>query len=193
MESINQEAFDRFTSAHAGVGITMAVMDIPWPAALAITAAWELIENELKDRQPLLFPYSSHDSRANSLGDSLAVMLAYFVTRHATKGRLSRPGRAALNAAVGSTLGGFAGAALFGAVAKLKGEQAALIERGSSNVASLGPKGYQVGSTLGGAVGAARAVPKEKGRSAFGAAAGGGTLGPLGAALGAYLATRRRA
>lgn len=185
--TINQAAVDRFTSAHAGVGVTMAAAGLPWWAALVGTVGWELVENHLKDARPDLFPYSSHDSLGNSVADSVAVMAAYLVTRHVTDRGLSPEGKAAYRSAVGSTLGAFAGSISFGGIGHLVGADKTTMERGLT-IQDTGATGYQVGCAIGGAVGAFGAGDKHKIAAAIGGLIGGGTLGPLGAALGSYVA-----
>lgn len=186
--AINQAALDRFTSAHAGVGITMAAFGIPWWATLLSTIGWELIENKLKDARPDLFPYSSHDSFENSVADSTAVMLGFWVARHAMRRGLSPEGKAALTASVGATLGAFAGSMSFGVVGKALGATQTTMERGLA-IQSHGRAGYHLGCGLGAALGIWHLRAAHTAPVAAGGFVGGATGGPLGAALGAYMAT----
>lgn len=186
---INQAALDRFTSAHAGVGITIAALGIPWWAALALTVGWEVVENYLKDRQPHLFPYSSHDSAENSFADAAAVVVAFAVTRHMMNRGLTPAGQAALRSAVGATAGAFVGSGTFGLAGRaLHGEQEEGA-RGTSVVSSWGGHGYMVGCAVGGAIAGATIEDQRYAEpAAFGGMVGGAAFGPLGAALGTYVA-----
>lgn len=188
-EGINQAALDRFTSAHAGVGVTMGAMGLPWWVALGLTIGWELAENFLKDRKPHLFPYSSHDSVDNSAADMAAVVVGFVVTRHMMRRGLTPAGQAALHAAVGSTLGAFAGSGTLGLLGKLRHGEREEGARGSSPAVTWGGGGYIVGCSLGGALGGAYGSQVSFGeQAAFGGAVGGAAFGPVGAALGTYLA-----
>jgi hypothetical protein len=180
---------DRFTSAHAGVGVTMAALGLPWWAALGMTIGWELVENFFKDQKPHLFPYSSHDSIDNSIADTAAVIVGFVTTRHMMRRGLTPAGKAALHAAVGSTFGAFVGSGTLGLLGKLRYGERDDRARGTSPVVTWGGGGYILGCAVGGAVGGGygSAVPFEE-PAAFGGAVGGAAFGPLGAALGTYLA-----
>lgn len=188
-ESVNQAALDRFTSAHAGVGVTMAVLGVPWWAATLITVGWELVENVLKDAKPHFFPYSSHDSADNSVADSIAVILGFLTARHMMRRGLTDAGKAALGATVGSTVGCFFGSGVLGVTGRLGYGEREDAARGQSPVVAWARSGYMIGGGIGGAIAAARQVPSHLQESAgFGALVGGTAFGPLGAALGSYLA-----
>lgn len=186
---INQAALDRFTSAHAGVGVSIAVLGFPWWAALGLTIGWELIENVLKDKKPHLFPYSSHDSTENSVADAAAVMVGFVVTRHMMTRGLTPAGEAALRSAVGATAGAFVGSGAFGLVGKaMHGEQPEG-ERGMSVVSNWGGHGYMFGCAVGGGIaGATIRDQRYAEAAAYGGLVGGAAFGPLGAALGTYMA-----
>lgn len=181
----NQAAMDRFTSAHAGIGITMAAFGIPWWATLASTVGWELLENRIKDARPDLFPYSSHDSIANSVSDSVAVMLGFWSTRYAMGKGLSAEGRAALSSAVGATLGSFLGSVSFGLLGRATKSATTQEERGLQ-IQSHGQAGYHVGCGMGGAAGAMIASQRRV-AALIGGGLGGSLGGPIGAAFGTYL------
>lgn len=187
---INQVALDRFTSAHGGVGITLASFNVPWWAMLGITLGWELVENYLKDQKPHLFPYSSHDSAENSVADAAAVIVGFTVTRHLLRRGLTRAGDAALRSAVGATLGAFVGSGTFGLAARaVEGEPNDLESRGSSPMSTWGGNGYIAGCAAGAAVaGATIADQKYAEPAALGGGLGGAAFGPLGAAMGTYIA-----
>lgn len=38
---------------------------------------WELVEDDLKDRWPKLFPHASHDSKENAVGDIASMLIGY--------------------------------------------------------------------------------------------------------------------
>lgn len=186
---INQAALDRFTSAHAGVGVTMAVFNVPWWGALGISVAWEIVENWLKDQKSHLFPYSSHDSAENSVADTIAVVLGFATTRHLMRRGLTDAGKAALGSAVGATLGAFVGSASIGLAGRMIYGEQKDAERGKSPVISAGRTGYMVGCGMGGAVGGiVKSDPKFSDAAGLGGIVGGVSFGPLGAALGTYLA-----
>lgn len=186
---INQAALDRFTSAHAGVGITMGALGLPWWAMMGLTIGWELVENFLKDKKPHLFPYSSHDSIDNSVADTAAVIVGFVTTRHMLRRGLTPAGQAALQAGVGSTLGAFAGSGIFGLLGKLRYAESDDGDRGSSPAVTWGGSGYIFGCSMGGAAGGAYGAgfPFVE-QAALGGAIGGAVFGPVGAALGTYLA-----
>lgn len=189
MSDINQAALDRFTSAHAGVGISIAVLGFPWWAALAMTVGWELVENYLKDRKPDLFPYSSHDSAENSVADAAAVMVGFVVTRHMLRRGLTHAGQAALRSAVGATAGAFVGSGSFGLAGKAMHHEQSQGQRGTSVVSTWGGYGYMVGCSVGAAIAGATIKDQRYAEAAaFGGLVGGGAFGPLGAALGTYVA-----
>jgi hypothetical protein len=71
----NQTAFDRYSFAHVGVGFLVGKAGVPWRVALTWAVAFELLEDELKDKAPALFPRPSHDSTVNKVAD-VAVFLA---------------------------------------------------------------------------------------------------------------------
>lgn len=185
---INQAAIDRFTSAHGGVGVTLAVLNFPWWAALGVTIGWEVVENYLKDRKPHLFPYSSHDSLENSVVDAAAVIVGFAVTRHMMRRGLTTAGQAALRSAVGATFGAFIGSGTFGLSGRLMHGEQEDSERGLSPVSTWGGTGYLVGCSVGGAVGGATIKNQTYAEAAaFGGLVGGAAFGPLGAALGTYI------
>ncbi len=170
MELHNVAPLDRYTSAHVGFGALLAkTTGMPWWAALTTSLLWELAENRFKTVNPELFPRSALDSLANTVADTGAVMLGFAAARHLMAKGAPRD-RAAVDAAVASTVGAFAGSVGFGLAAKGAPDRARV--------------GYGIGGAVGGAVGGAR----ESAPAAVAGAAGGGVLGPVGAALLAYLA-----
>jgi hypothetical protein len=73
----NQEALDRFTLVHLGVGYLVGRAGVPWRVALTWAVAFELLEDELKDKMPTLFPRPSHDSTVNKVADVAAFLGGY--------------------------------------------------------------------------------------------------------------------
>lgn len=76
-----QPVFDRYTLGHAAAGALYAWMGLKWPTAMALAFGWELLENPLKRNLPSVFPDACQDSAPNAVGDVLAVVAAYGVTR----------------------------------------------------------------------------------------------------------------
>lgn len=179
-DRINQAPFDRYTFAHMGFGATFAGIGTPWWGTLAISIAFEMVEDRLKDTYPQAFPFSSHDSRRNTVGDTVALMAAYFYTQYHLKQGLSPAGQLALRTAMTSTLTAFTAAVGAGALASIREDVV------GKQAASAGYWGYAVGSTAGGASAARRGPPV----APIAAGAGAVVAGPVGAATGAYLAAR---
>jgi hypothetical protein len=73
----NQTAFDRYSLVHAGVGYAVGRAGVPWRVALTWAVAFELLEDELKDKAPGLFPRPSHDSTANKVSDVAIFLVGY--------------------------------------------------------------------------------------------------------------------
>jgi len=176
MAEINVAPIDRYTSAHAGMGVLLARVGVPWWGALLASVGWELAENSLKKARPELFPYSSIDSFWNAAMDTAGVMAGHAVTTRLLREPPSPRRDAVIAAATGATIGGAAGSVLFGLVGGRFPEQ-------DIHYARLG---YRVG----GAVGAAAGVLIEEGETllvAAAAALGGAVIGPVGSAAGAAL------
>lgn len=77
MRGWNQRAVDRYTLVHAGVGWLVGKAGVPWRVALTWAVAFELLEDELKDKAPQLFPRPSHDSTVNKVADVAAFLGGY--------------------------------------------------------------------------------------------------------------------
>lgn len=84
MRLANQTAFDRYSLVHAAVGYGVGAAGVPWRVALTWAVAFELLEDELKDKAPHWFPQPSHDSTVNKVSD-VAVFLAGYAI--ASRGR----------------------------------------------------------------------------------------------------------
>ena len=79
MSRLAQSAVDRFTLVHAGVGFLVGKAGVPWRVALTWAVAFELLEDELKDKAPQLFPRASQDSTVNKVTDVAAFLGGYAV------------------------------------------------------------------------------------------------------------------
>lgn len=72
--TINGNMFDRFTVAHAGVGVAYGLVGMPFWLAAVLAVGWEFAERPLKNEFPEFFPHSSQDTIANATVDSIAVI-----------------------------------------------------------------------------------------------------------------------
>ena len=79
MKLANQTAFDRYSLIHAAVGYGVGVAGVPWRVALTWAVAFELLEDELKDKAPQLFPRPSHDSTVNKVSDVVVFLAGYAI------------------------------------------------------------------------------------------------------------------
>ena len=79
---VNRRPIDRFTLAHASVGLLLGLGRVKAPAAALVAVGWELVENPLKDEFPEVFPHPSHDTLANATCDALAVLAGWAVGRY---------------------------------------------------------------------------------------------------------------
>lgn len=73
----NQEALDRFTFAHAGVGYLFGRLGVDWRSAIAGAVAFEALEDGLKRYAPAVFPHAEPDSKLNALFDVGAFLAGY--------------------------------------------------------------------------------------------------------------------
>jgi len=78
---INQAPLDKFTVLHFLFGVGMAKFKFKPYQAIFTAVSFELLEDVLKDRCPDIFPYSSKDSKTNSLVDVLATLTGFGVGR----------------------------------------------------------------------------------------------------------------
>lgn len=177
--SINRSAVDRYTSAHAGVGVAVAAWDVKPLGAFGIAIGWEIVENILKSAVPEIFPYESHDTAQNAITDTVANLVAYFVTRRAMTQGLSERGQALVDAVVGSTIGGILGSVLLGATTAIDPDF------GAGETQNAGRVGYRLGTALGGAAGGGRS---RRAATIAGGGIGGAFMGPVGAGIGAWIA-----
>lgn len=186
---INQDAFDRYTSAHFGVGVVSAIIGAPWWLSLISSVGWEMAENGLKTAMPGAFPYASHDSLANAATDTLAWMAGWGMGRLAMQQTDVRD-RAALEATVGATVG-----AVALPIASL-----------SSNLLGIPATtqrarvAYGVGSAMGAALADFMVIRRRAPQAPLAhrlaqsalTGLGGALAGPAGAGVAAYLATAAR-
>ena len=70
---VNFDFVDRFTFAHAAIGVGYALAGLSVVTALLLAVAWEIAENPLKVRFPAIFPHATRDTLRNAVGDVLAV------------------------------------------------------------------------------------------------------------------------
>jgi hypothetical protein len=79
--TINGDAVDRFTLAHAAVGGFYGLTGLGWGPVVVLAIGWELLERPLKDAVPQMFPHASQDSATNALIDAAAVIGGWWVVR----------------------------------------------------------------------------------------------------------------
>jgi len=87
---INHGFLDPYSLVHAAVGAILAALGAGLGTLLFITIGWELAERVLKDMVPAFFPHPTQDTLANSAGDVLSALAAWFVYRHSARSG-SRP------------------------------------------------------------------------------------------------------
>ena len=73
----NQTPIDKFTALHFLFGLGLAKYKFELYQVLFAAVSFELLEDVLKDRYPKMWPYSSKDSKTNSLVDILATVGGY--------------------------------------------------------------------------------------------------------------------
>jgi hypothetical protein len=78
-KGVNKAAVDQWTLGHAAVGAGLALLRVPAPVAVGFAIFFELIEDQLKERMPRIFPNASKDTKANALVDALASAAGYFL------------------------------------------------------------------------------------------------------------------
>jgi len=78
---VNFDFVDRFTFAHAAIGVGYALAGLGVMSALVLAIAWEIAENPLKVRFPAIFPHATRDTLRNALGDVLAVIAGWSLFR----------------------------------------------------------------------------------------------------------------
>lgn len=78
---VNGDALDRFTFGHAAAGVLLGLAGAPFWWTLSLAVLWELAEDPLKDRLPLVFPNSTHDTVRNATVDVLACLAGWAAIR----------------------------------------------------------------------------------------------------------------
>ena len=81
----NQEAFDRFTLGHFGMGMALGAARATWPGILIMAIGWEIIERPMKENIPALFPQATQDSLLNATVDAISMIAGWYVTRKLAK------------------------------------------------------------------------------------------------------------
>lgn len=79
---VNYSLLDRFTFVHFVIGVGYGFLGFRFELALVLAFVWELLENSLKYYLPFIFPHSTADTLRNSIGDFLAVMLGWALSRY---------------------------------------------------------------------------------------------------------------
>lgn len=74
---VNYSLVDRFTLAHAAIGVAYGAMGLGFPLVLILAVGWEVVENPLKAYLPRLFPGGTADTFANIIGDVVAVICGW--------------------------------------------------------------------------------------------------------------------
>ncbi|MEO6709771.1 MAG: hypothetical protein ABI054_06385 [Planctomycetota bacterium] len=78
---MNYDFIDRFTLVHASIGVAYALFGLGFAVTAALAVAWEFVENPMKSHLPRIFPNASKDTLRNAVGDTLAVISGWYVTR----------------------------------------------------------------------------------------------------------------
>ena len=78
---VNIDTFDRFSIAHAASGFVAERAGMSFVLTVVLAIGWEIIENDLKDTLPRIFPNASHDTPRNAFGDVLAAAAGWIASR----------------------------------------------------------------------------------------------------------------
>lgn len=81
---IDHHTIDRYTLAHAAVGVAMGLIRAPWWVTVAAAVGWELVENPLKRAYPDAFAQKTVDTPDNAITDIAAWILGWAIMRRAT-------------------------------------------------------------------------------------------------------------
>ena len=79
---VNYSFADRFTFVHFMIGFGYGSLGLGFGTALFLALAWELLENPLKVYLPFIFPHGTADTLQNMVGDCLAVILGWMISRY---------------------------------------------------------------------------------------------------------------
>lgn len=84
----NYAFVDRFTAGHAAFGILAGLGRLPWWATLGSGLFFDLVlERQLKDAWPKIWPNSTQDTWMNIAGDTVAMMLGWKLAKMLPEGR----------------------------------------------------------------------------------------------------------
>lgn len=78
---VNYPFIDRFTLAHCMIGFAYGWFELGLVMVIFLAVFWEFVENPLKARLPFIFPHATADTLQNAVGDTLAVLLGWQVSR----------------------------------------------------------------------------------------------------------------
>jgi hypothetical protein len=78
---VNYAFTDRFTFAHFGIGALYGLLHVNFTATVILAILWEILENPLKVYFPSVFPNATADTLKNSIGDTIAVVLGWYVVQ----------------------------------------------------------------------------------------------------------------
>lgn len=76
---INKLPVDRFTLGHLSVGMLLGLCGTGFWTTLISSLTWELLENRLKRKIPIMFPNPSLDTLSNAVADITAWMLGWAI------------------------------------------------------------------------------------------------------------------
>ncbi|MBI4208503.1 MAG: hypothetical protein HY538_02200 [Deltaproteobacteria bacterium] len=79
---INYSLIDRFTLVHFMIGFGYDLLGLSLGLVVLLALVWELLENPLKAHLPFMFPHGTADTLQNSVGDTLAVILGWIISRY---------------------------------------------------------------------------------------------------------------
>ena len=74
---MNNELFDRFTLFHLLSGYVAKNFGISLTNTIIFSIVFEIIENQLKQSSPGIFPHPSPDTPTNMIGDTIAVIVGW--------------------------------------------------------------------------------------------------------------------
>lgn len=84
----NYHFVDRFTAGHAAFGVLAGLGRLPWWATLASGLFFDLVvERQLKDAWPKIWPNATQDTWQNIVGDTIAMMVGWKVATILPEGR----------------------------------------------------------------------------------------------------------
>lgn len=75
----NSNLFDRFSLLHLASGFIAKKANISFMLTLLGSILFEIIEPQIKTSRPDIFPNPSPDSQINMIGDTIAVMVGWYL------------------------------------------------------------------------------------------------------------------